>query len=115
MAVMEEMLETLQRIEKKLDNLPEAALKGEADLESGKGVYDAEELAQILGFDNREAVYYQTSKGRIPHIRLGTNIKFPKMAIRKWLLEGAEKNYSDKDVNKYDDEIIDNIDLDLTG
>ncbi|MCF8002523.1 MAG: helix-turn-helix domain-containing protein [Halanaerobiales bacterium] len=115
MAVMEEMLETLQRIERKLDNLPEAASERGADPEDRKAVFDAKELSEFLGLENREAVYYQTKKGRIPHIRLGNSIKYPKAAIRKWLLEGAKNNYSEDDVEKYVEDISKNIDFDLTS
>ena len=101
MGPFEEMLDTLQRIEKKLENLPEATGERRVDPEDGKAVYDAKELAEVLGM-KRQTIYYQTKKGRIPHIKAGSKILYPKVAINRWLLEGAENNsQNEKDVDEF--------------
>lgn len=56
------------------DNLAAEVLKG------------AQEIADFLGEDVR-AVFYAISKGRIPHYRLGENIRARKSTLRAWLAE----------------------------
>jgi excisionase family DNA binding protein len=44
----------------------------------------AEEIAAYLGEDRR-AVYFALSKGRIPHFRIGANIRARKSTLIAWM------------------------------
>lgn len=50
----------------------------------------ADEIAAFLGEDAR-AVYFAISKGRIPHFRVGQNIRARKSTLLTWIAqqEGA--------------------------
>jgi hypothetical protein len=60
------------------DNIADDLLKG------------AEAIAAFLGEDQR-AVFYQISKGKIPHYRVGSNIRARKSVLLEWIAgqEGA--------------------------
>jgi excisionase family DNA binding protein len=46
----------------------------------------ADEIAAFLGEDRR-AVYFALSKGRIPHFRIGQNIRARKSTLLAWMSE----------------------------
>ncbi|WP_077962403.1 helix-turn-helix domain-containing protein [Ensifer adhaerens] len=46
----------------------------------------AEEIAAFLGEDSR-AIYYALSKGRLPHFRVGQNIRARKSTLLAWIAE----------------------------
>lgn len=102
MAVMEEILETLLRVEKKLDqsNRPSAIEMGNTDFAGLKSKYaDKEglkdsEVAEYLGISVSTIRKYIDE---IPHIYLGQRLIFPKSALMKWLDETAEKNTVEPD------------------
>ena len=54
------------------DNLVDDVLKG------------AEAIALFLGEDSR-AIFYAISKGRIPHYRVGNNIRARKSTLSAWI------------------------------
>lgn len=56
------------------DNLADDILKG------------ADEIAAFLGEDKR-AVFYQIAKGKLPHYRIGQNIRGRKSTLRAWMAE----------------------------
>ncbi|MBZ7920535.1 helix-turn-helix domain-containing protein [Ensifer adhaerens] len=56
------------------DNLASDILKG------------AEEIAEFLGEEVR-AVFYAVRKGRLPHFRVGQNIRARKSTLLAWIAE----------------------------
>lgn len=56
------------------DNLASDILKG------------AEEIAEFLGEEVR-AVFYAVGKGRLPHFRVGQNIRARKSTLIAWIAE----------------------------
>lgn len=46
----------------------------------------ADEIAAFLGEDKR-AVFYQISKGGLPHFRIGQNIRARKSSLLAWIAE----------------------------
>jgi excisionase family DNA binding protein len=46
---------------------------------------DADEVAGALGV-SRDWIYEQVRAGRIPHVRLGRNVRFRAATIEDWLL-----------------------------
>ncbi len=50
--------------------------------------YTAEEVAQLLGC-SPSSVRRMARAGRIPHIAVGRNLKFPKDAIGIWIQKAA--------------------------
>jgi len=55
-------------------------------LERNPGAITAQELARILGF-GRTAIYEMAASGRIPHLRIGSSIRFDPYAVAQWLRE----------------------------
>ncbi len=51
--------------------------------------YNTIQLRQALGI-NEHKLRELVNSGRIPFIRMGKRLVFPKVAIDKWLLEQAE-------------------------
>jgi len=97
MAVMEEILETLLRVEEKLDQRkrPSSIEMKNTDLDSLKskfadkeGLKDSE-VAEYLGLGVSTIRKY---KDEIPHIYIGQRLIFPKSTLMKWLEETAEEN-----------------------
>lgn len=41
-------------------------------------------LAKLLGF-SRAAIYEMTANGRIPHIKIGSSIRYDPFAVASWL------------------------------
>lgn len=56
------------------DNIANDILKG------------AEEIAEFLGEEAR-AVFYAIAKGRLPHFRVGQNIRARKSTLLAWIAE----------------------------
>lgn len=110
MGVMEKLLQTMQRVEERLVELPENIDGKALDLKGeDKATFTAGELADLLGV-HQNTIYEQTRQGRIPHIKLNSKIVFPKAAIQKWIMETAEKNYTrNKELETPE------IDLNMTG
>jgi excisionase family DNA binding protein len=52
-------------------------------------VWSAEELARLLGVTPK-AIYAMTSKQRLPCVRVGRRLFFPRGLIEKWLSEQAQ-------------------------
>jgi len=54
------------------DNMAPDVLKG------------ADEIADFLG-ENRRAVFYAISKGKIPHYRIGQNLRARRSTLIEWM------------------------------
>ncbi len=81
MAVMEEMLETLQAIKLEISELK---MTGPAYSDSEKAALSKNELADFLGV-SKSLIYEQTRQGKIPHVKLGSKAIYPKSEIVRWL------------------------------
>lgn len=60
-----------------------------------KIVYNVEEMAKILGVKPL-AIYRSVNKGKIPAVKIGKNILFPKDVILQWLKTKAWEGYKEK-------------------
>ncbi len=58
---------------------------------------DADDVAAALGV-SRDWIYAEVRAGRIPHVRLGRNVRFRAATIEDWLssLEGGTMASTDK-------------------
>ena len=52
-------------------------------LERKTGAMTASELAPYIGF-GRTAIYEMAAAGRIPHIRIGSSIRFDPYVVAQW-------------------------------
>jgi excisionase family DNA binding protein len=52
-------------------------------------VFTVPELAKYLSLSLNK-VYVMTSKGEIPHLRMGGSIRYPVKMIEEWIAEKAE-------------------------
>ena len=57
-----------------------------SEIEQKPGALKASELAEILGFGHT-AIYEMAAAKRIPHLRIGSSIRFGPHAIARWLRE----------------------------
>jgi excisionase family DNA binding protein len=60
-----------------------------------KIVFNVEEMAQILGV-KLLTIYRSVNKGKIPAVKIGRNILFPKDVILEWLKDKAWEGYKEK-------------------
>lgn len=88
MAVMEEMLNTLQRIEREIAELRSSGIGCSSE---DKAALNRTELAEFLGV-SKSFVYDQTRKGEIPHVKVGSKAIYPKAEILRWLQENSSNN-----------------------
>lgn len=61
-------------------------MKAANDNIAGDILKGAEEIAAFLGEDAR-AIFYAISKGRLPHFRVGQNIRARKSSLLAWISE----------------------------
>lgn len=95
MGAIEELTDAVNKLNKKIEKLPAAAV-GEGDTElaadGGKATLTAKELAEVLNV-SRNTIYEQSQQGRLPFIKIGSKRLYPKPAIKKWLMEESANNY----------------------
>lgn len=91
MAVMEEMLETLQAIKLEISELK---MNGPAYPDSEKAAFSKNELAKFLGV-SKSLVYEQTRQGKIPHVKLGSKAIYPKSEIIRWLQGESSERFTE--------------------
>lgn len=60
-----------------------------------KIVYNVQEMAEILGVKPL-TIYRSVNKGKIPAVKIGKNILFPKDVILAWLKTKALEGYKEK-------------------
>ncbi|MEW6620912.1 MAG: helix-turn-helix domain-containing protein [bacterium] len=60
-----------------------------------KIVYNVEEMAKILEVEPL-TIYRSVSKGKIPSVKVGKNILFPRDVILQWLKMKAWQGYKEK-------------------
>jgi len=61
-----------------------------------KIVFNVSEMAEILGVKPL-TIYRSVNKGKIPAVKVGKNILFPKDVIMEWLKTKAWEGYKEKD------------------
>jgi len=57
------------------------------------GTFTVIETAKYLGI-GRNKMYELVGTGVVPYIKLGKQIRIPKVALEQWLLEQSRKPYS---------------------
>ncbi|MFH0775094.1 MAG: helix-turn-helix domain-containing protein [bacterium] len=60
-----------------------------------KIVFNVEEMAQILGVKPL-TIYRSVQKGKLPAVKIGKNILFPKEVMLQWLKTKAWEGYKEK-------------------
>ncbi len=91
MGVMEEILQQLKQLNKKIDSLPAAGQDGNPVLIDGKVSLSTPEASELTGI-GRQNLCDMARVGKIPHFKNGSYYMFPVKALLDWMDTEAYRN-----------------------